>query len=161
MPQRCAGSQFVITNGVNHGQPLGDQVDDSTIDLIQPMAEFEEFIRSLPEQLMVVVDEAYSEYIDLPDYPNCVSWIARYPNLIVTRTFSKAHGLAALRVGYSVSSPEIAELLNRVRQPFNVNSLALRGAEAALEDHEFIRASVASNQEGIDRLGQVFRADAW
>jgi histidinol-phosphate aminotransferase len=80
------------------------------------------FIASLPEATLVIVDEAYSEYVSDPSYPDASAWIDEFPNLIVTRTFSKAHGLAGLRVGYSVSSAAVADLLNRVRQPFNVNS---------------------------------------
>ena len=82
---------------------------------------------------MVVVDEAYTEYVEEPDFPDASRWVGDYPNLIVTRTFSKVHGLAALRVGYGVSDPRVADLLNRVRQPFNVNSLAQAAALAALE----------------------------
>lgn len=131
----------------NPNNPTGTWVDAGTL---------EGFIRSLPEQAIVVVDEAYSEYIDLPDYPNCVSWIARYPNLIVTRTFSKAYGLAGLRVGYAVSHPEIADLLNRVRQPFNVNSVALAAAQASLFDEEHLARSVEVNRQGLKQLTQGF-----
>ena len=78
-----------------------------------------------PNDLVVVLDEAYCEYVDEDDHPDGVALLAAHPNLVVTRTFSKIHGLAALRIGYSVSSPEIADLLNRLRQPFNVNAVAL------------------------------------
>ena len=81
-----------------------------------------------------VLDEASFEYVREPDYPDGASWIGRFPGLLVTRTFSKAHGLAGLRVGYGLSSPAIADILNRVRQPFNVNSVALAAAVAALDD---------------------------
>jgi len=114
------------------------------------------FIAGLPEQVLVVVDEAYFEYVAEPDYPDCSRWLAEHPNLIVTRTFSKVYGLAGLRMGYALSSPTIAELLNRVRQPFNVNSLALRAAEAALGDEAHLRESVAANGEGMRQLTQAF-----
>ncbi len=110
------------------------------------------FIADLPAHVLVVVDEAYFEYVRLPDYPDCTSWLADFPNLVVTRTFSKAHGLAGLRVGYGVSHGDVAELLNRVRQPFNVNSLALTAAEAALRDEEHIRRSVEINEHGLRQL---------
>ncbi len=116
----------------------------------------ERFIGSLPTHMLVVVDEAYAEYIDLPDYPNCIPWVDRYPNLIVTRSFSKAYGLAGLRVGYSISHPDVAELLNRVRQPFNVNSVALAAAHAALFDREHLQRSVEVNRHGMRQLTAAF-----
>ncbi|HLF96866.1 MAG TPA: histidinol-phosphate transaminase [Methylococcaceae bacterium] len=108
--------------------------------------------------VVVVVDEAYFEYVDEPDYPDSLEWLPEFPNLVVTRTFSKAYGLAGLRVGYAVSSPEIADLLNRVRQPFNVNSLALAAAAAALEDEDHLARSAVLNREGLQQLGSAFAA---
>jgi histidinol-phosphate aminotransferase len=110
------------------------------------------FIAALPQQVIVVVDEAYFEYVEEADYPDTSRWIADFPNLIVTRTFSKAYGLAGLRVGYGLSHPDVAELLNRVRQPFNVNSLAQSAAEVALQDAEHVRAVVALNRAGMAQL---------
>ncbi len=118
--------------------------------------ELEGFVAGVPENVIVVVDEAYIEYVAEPGYPDASRWLARYPNLIVTRTFSKAYGLASLRVGYSLSHPDIADLLNRVRQPFNVNSMALAAAEAALGDQAFIERSVAVNREGMAQLTEGF-----
>ncbi len=121
--------------------------------------ELEAFLRKVPKETIVVIDEAYAEYVMEADYPSACEWIGRFPNLLVTRTFSKAFGLAGLRVGYAVSSLAVADLLNRVRQPFNVNLFAQKGALAALEDQEHIESSVAMNtkglrqlQEGCDRL---------
>ena len=114
------------------------------------------FIAALPPTCVVVVDEAYIEYVGEPDYPDAAAWLDEFPNLIVIRTFSKAHGLAALRVGYGISDPRVADLLNRVRQPFNVNSLALAAAVAALGDREHIQASVALNRAGMDQLTKGF-----
>lgn len=110
------------------------------------------FIAALPLTCVVVVDEAYTDYVEEPDFPDASAWLAEFPNLIVTRTFAKVHGLAALRVGYGVSDPRIADLLNRVRQPFNVNSLAQVAAVAALDDAEHIAASVALNRDGMAQL---------
>ena len=118
----------------------------------------ERFLSAVPEDVIVVVDQAYAEYVDEPGYPDCITWLARYPNLIVTRTFSKAHGLAGLRIGYGVSSAGIAELLNRVRQPFNVNSLALAAALASLEDDEHLQRSTAINRNGLVQLRAGFDA---
>ncbi|MEE9355785.1 MAG: aminotransferase class I/II-fold pyridoxal phosphate-dependent enzyme, partial [Methylococcaceae bacterium] len=92
--------------------------------------EVEAFIKALPEQVLCVLDEAYYEYIDAKEQFDSVTWLDSFPNLIITRTFSKAYGLAGLRVGYGLSSNLIADLLNRVRQPFNNNALALVAAEA-------------------------------
>ena len=114
------------------------------------------FIAALPRTCIVVVDEAYIEYVEEPDYPDAATWLNEFPNLIVTRTFSKVHGLASLRVGYGISDPRVADLLNRVRQPFNVNSLALAGATAALGDRDHIQASVALNRAGMDQLTTGF-----
>ena len=114
------------------------------------------FISSLPSHVVVVVDEAYFEYVEEEDYPDCLQWLETFPRLIVTRTFSKAYGLAGLRVGYSVCSAEIAEMLNRVRQPFNVNSLALSAAEAALSDQQHLDHSKQVNRAGLGQLANGF-----
>ena len=110
------------------------------------------FLEALPETCLAVVDEAYIDYVQEPDYPDASGWLADLPNLIVTRTFSKAHGLAALRVGYGLSDSRLAELLNRVRQPFNVNHLAQAAALAALGDTAHVRATVRANLAGLRQL---------
>ncbi|MEN8128787.1 MAG: histidinol-phosphate transaminase [Pseudomonadota bacterium] len=114
------------------------------------------FIDTLPSHTLVVVDEAYFEYVRVPGYPNTVDWLRHYPNLIVTRTFSKVYALAGLRIGYGISDPAIAEVLNRVRQPFNVNSLAQRAALAALNDEGHVLRSVELNLAGMERLRAAF-----
>jgi histidinol-phosphate aminotransferase len=115
-------------------------------------AELRDFVTSLPDHVMVVVDEAYFDYVAEAEYPDTTRWLVDCPNLIVTRTFSKAYGLAGLRVGYAVSRPEVAQLLNRVRQPFNVNSLAQAAALAALEDAAHLERSIHVNREGMRQL---------
>ncbi len=117
-----------------------------------PAAELQAFLRQVPPDVLVVLDEAYGEY--LPEHLRMASerWLAEWPNLIVVRTFSKAYGLAGLRVGYGLAHPDVADLLNRVRQPFNVNSLALGAACAALEDASFIEESFALNRAGLAQL---------
>ena len=110
----------------------------------------ETFLKQVPESVIVVLDEAYVEYTT--QQFNTVAWLAGYPNLVITRTFSKAYGLAALRVGYSLSSPEIADCLNRIRQPFNVNSLALAAAVAALADKDYIEQSRQLNEAGLKQF---------
>ena len=116
-----------------------------------------QLLDAVPLHVLVVVDEAYFEYVDTPGYPDGVAWITHYPNLIVTRTFSKIHGLAGLRVGYGISHPALTELMNRVRQPFNVNSLALAAAQAALEDKEHIAHSFSINKTGLEQLADAFK----
>lgn len=122
--------------------------------------ELDGFIASVPESVIVVVDEAYFDYAIDPalkaeDYPDTSTWLDRYPNLVVTRTFSKAYGLAGLRVGYSLSHPDIANLLNRIRPPFNVNSLALAAAEVALADQDHVARGVALNATEMSRVTQA------
>ena len=114
--------------------------------------ELREFAVSLPADVICVIDEAYFEYVDDDAYPDTSRWLTEFDNLIVTRTFSKAFGLAALRVGYGVSHPDVADLLNRVRQPFNVDSLAQVAALAALKDDDYLRRSVAANARGMQQL---------
>jgi histidinol-phosphate aminotransferase len=118
-------------------------------------AELEGFIRSLPAHVIAVVDEAYFEYVAEADYPDTTRWLERYPNLIVTRTFSKVYGLAGLRVGYGVSHPQVADLLNRVRQPFNVNTLAQAAALAALGDADHVARGVTLNRQGMQRIAEA------
>jgi len=119
------------------------------------------FLQQLPQHVIVVLDEAYFEYAIHPalhadGYPDGMRLLAHFPNLIVSRTFSKAYGLAGLRIGYAVSDPVIADLLNRVRQPFNTNSLALLAATAALQDHTHLERSVELNAVEMRKLSQAF-----
>ncbi len=110
-----------------------------------PMAELKDFVARVPEQVMVVIDEAYNEYQCADDYEDTALWVKDHPNLILSRTFSKAYGLAGLRVGYMVSNAEICSLINRVRAPFNVNQIALVAAVAALDDEEHLKFVVEQN----------------
>jgi len=115
------------------------------------------FLARVPAHVLVVLDEAYIEYAEGQELPDGLAYLADYPNLLVSRTFSKAYGLAALRVGYAISSPVIADVLNRVRQPFNVNSLALAAACAALDDVAYLAASRRVNDAGMAQLERGFR----
>jgi histidinol-phosphate aminotransferase len=121
-------------------------------------AELHGFLRKVPPQIIVVLDEAYSEYIPDALKSDSLAWLGEFPNLIVTRTFSKAYGLAGLRVGYAFAHPDVADLMNRVRQPFNVNSIALAAATAALDDMEFVARSYAENLRGLKRLEEGAQA---
>lgn len=115
-------------------------------------AELRAFLDKVPSHIIVVLDEAYTEYVALEDFPNGLNLLAEYPNLVVTRTFSKAYGLAAMRVGFAVANEAITDLLNRIRQPFNVNSIALAAAVAALDDDAYLTESVRLNTEGMNQL---------
>jgi histidinol-phosphate aminotransferase len=112
----------------------------------------EAFVRRVPERVIVVIDEAYNEYLPADLRADTLRWLKRHPNLVVTRTFSKAYGLAGLRVGYALAHASVADVMNRVRQPFNVNSIALAAATAALEDMEFVARSYAGNLQGMRQL---------
>jgi histidinol-phosphate aminotransferase len=123
-------------------------------------AEMDRFIGRLPDHVLVAVDEAYFEYVTHADYPESLDYVKDGRNLVALRTFSKIYGLAGLRIGYGITLPEIAELVNKVRQPFNTSSLAQIGAAAALADRKHVEKSIATNNEGkqylslsFDRLG--------
>ncbi len=119
--------------------------------MLRPEA-IEAFLKRVPERVIVVIDEAYNEYLSPELKGETVKWLKRHPNLVVTRTFSKAYGLAGLRVGYALAHPSVADIMNRVRQPFNVNSIALAAASAALDDMEFVARSFAENLQGLRQI---------
>lgn len=123
-----------------------------------PAAEIEAFLQSVPPQVVVVLDEAYNEYLEPSLWVDAVAWVKRFPNLVLSRTFSKAYGLAGLRVGYGVGQPALTDLMNRVRQPFNVNSIAQAAAVAALADQPFLERSRSLNAEGVKLLQAAFDA---
>ena len=116
----------------------------------------EQFIEQVPAHVVVVVDEAYNEFLTPEQQYNAVDWVRRFPNVIVSRSFSKAYGLAGLRIGYGIAQNNLTDLLNRIRQPFNVNSLAQAAAIAALGDHEFLKKCYDLNQAGYIQLTQAF-----
>ncbi|MFO1282319.1 MAG: histidinol-phosphate transaminase [Burkholderiales bacterium] len=124
---------------------------------LEPAA-IERFVGRIPREVVVVLDEAYDEYLPAADRSRAVALVAKHPNLLVSRTFSKAYGLAALRIGYAIADPSVADLMNRVRQPFNVNALAQAAAVAALEDVDYVEESARLNREGMGRLEEGFRA---
>ncbi|MDP5239999.1 histidinol-phosphate transaminase [Uliginosibacterium sp. 31-16] len=117
-----------------------------------PGAVIEDFLERVPADVLVLLDEAYNEYLPPGLRYDSVRWLARFPNLLITRTFSKIYGLAGLRVGYGVANPAVADLMNRVRQPFNVNSLALAAAQGALSDDDFLKRSYENNCAGMAQL---------
>ncbi len=118
--------------------------------------EIESFLDKVPADVVVVIDEAYNEFLDPAIQYDSTAWVRKYPNLLVSRTFSKAYGLAALRVGFALAQPELTDLLNRVRQPFNTNAAAQAAAIAALGDTAFLKKSAEINAMGYRMLTQAF-----
>ena len=131
----------------NPNNPTGTLLDNRSL---------KTFLSAVPDRVLVVLDEAYAEYVEPAQAAQSRAWLDEHDNLLVTRTFSKAYGLAGFRVGYSLSSTGIADVLNRVRQPFNVNLPALVAAEAALQDRAHLEKSVQLNRDGMQVLQQRF-----
>ena len=129
----------------NPNNPTGTLLSDD---------ELHSFLERVPGEIPVVLDQAYIEYLNKEDV--AIDWLNAFSNLIITRTFSKAYGLAGLRVGYAISSSEIADLINRVRDPFNVNSIAQSAAIAALNDSEHLQKAVGLNSAGLKQLERGF-----
>ena len=112
------------------------------------------FIHAAPRQVLILLDEAYDEYLSADNKSEAINWLAEFPNLIISRTLSKAYGLAGLRVGFGLMNAQVADILNRVRQPFNVNSIAQAAAIASLQDDDFVARSYAANQAGMAQITQ-------
>jgi len=166
------GAKSIVVPAKNHGHDLAGMLAAITPETrvvfianpnnptgtFVPGNELESFLAHAPRGVAVVVDEAYTEYLPPKLRYDSVAWLEKYPNFILTRTFSKVYGLAGLRVGFGLMRAEVADLLNRVRQPFNVNSLALAAAAAALSDRAFVARSYRMNRAGMARLERGFRA---
>lgn len=121
-----------------------------------PPAEIEAFLKRVPANVVVVLDEAYNEFLTPEQQFESAQWVRQYPNLMVSRTFSKAYGLAGLRVGFAIAQPALTDLMNRIRQPFNVNSLAQAAAIAALGDKEFLEQGARNNAAGYQQFVEAF-----
>jgi histidinol-phosphate aminotransferase len=119
-------------------------------------AQVASMLKRVPDDVIVVFDEAYAEYATANDYPDTLEILGRRPNTVMLRTFSKVYGLPALRIGYGITSPELVDYMNRVRQPFNTNELAQRAALAALADHDHVAQSIAINEAGKGQLAALF-----
>ena len=167
---KSTGAVPIKSKAKNWGHDLElmkDLVDDKTklIFIASPnnptgtaktLQEIKDFLNNLPEDILVFLDQAYFEYIEGTEFDVPFSLIDDYPNLVISRSFSKAHGLAALRLGFCISNPELSDYLNRVRQPFNANSLALNLGKIALSDQEHIDKSVKINSSGMERVKMAF-----
>ncbi|QBQ97016.1 histidinol-phosphate transaminase [Paraburkholderia pallida] len=164
------GARHLVTPAVKYGHDLDAMLaaiaDDTRLVFVanpnNPTGTFidgaalEAFIAKVPSHVAVVLDEAYTEYLAADKRYDSIAWVRRYPNLLVSRTFSKAYGLAGLRIGFAIAQPELTDLLNRLRQPFNVNTLAQAAAIAALGDTAFLEKSAALNAEGYRTLTAAF-----
>jgi histidinol-phosphate aminotransferase len=174
-----AEARVAAANGPDHAMPYGHDLDamaalidgDTRVAFVanpnNPTGTWLDehavraFLGRVPEDTLVVMDEAYFEYVEADGYPDTTRWLDEFPNLLVTRTFSKIHGLAGLRIGYGVSGEAVADILNRVRQPFNTNSLAQAAALAALDDADHVRESVRVNREGLGQLVAACEQRGW
>ncbi len=149
--QKAISDKTKVIFIANPNNPTGTWVDGNSLSA---------FLQAVPKNVLVVLDEAYFEFASFDpaaeNYPSGLEYLNQYPNLIVTRTFSKAYGLAGLRVGYSVSHSQVADILNRVRQPFNANSLALKAAEVALADQSYLEEGIKLNAMGMQQLISAF-----
>ncbi|WP_116136482.1 histidinol-phosphate transaminase [Trinickia diaoshuihuensis] len=164
------GARAIVVPAVRHGHDLDAMLaaieDDTRLVFIanpnNPTGTFiegpalEAFLEKVPRRVVVVLDEAYTEYLPAELRYDSIAWARRYPNLVVSRTFSKAFGLAGLRVGFAIAQPDLTDLLNRLRQPFNVNTIAQAAAIAALGDTAFLEKTAALNAQGYRRLTQAF-----
>ena len=167
---QAIGAKHIVVPALRYGNDLDAMVrairDDTKVVFVanpnnptgtfSPWEEIRRFVERVPSRVLIVLDEAYGEYLPDDLKSSTHGWIGKHPNLIVSRTLSKAYGLAGLRVGYGIADPGVAEVMNRVRQPFNVNHLAMVAATAALEDDAFIEKSRAVNAAGLEQLMQGF-----
>ena len=168
---QAVGASAVVVPALNYGNDLeamSARIGDKTrvVFIANPnnptgtllkQTDLQKFIAALPSYCLCVLDEAYYEFGVHNGTIDSLDWLKTNPNLIITRTFSKAYGLAGLRVGYGFSSLEVADILNRVRQPFNNNYLALAAAEAALTDTEYLEKTIAVNTDGMTDLTNGFK----
>jgi histidinol-phosphate aminotransferase len=143
MLQAAVGQQAKLVFIANPNNPTGTFLSGAAL---------MDFLRALPSNILVVLDEAYNEYLPEECRYDSVAWLKEFPNLIVSRTFSKAYGLAGLRVGYAFADAQVADMMNRVRQPFNVNSVAQAAAVAALQDEDFVRQTNQLNRRGMAQI---------
>jgi histidinol-phosphate aminotransferase len=165
---QAVGARAIVTPAKNWGHDLDAmaaaiEVDTRVVFIANPnnptgnylnRDELSAFLAKVPDHVMVVLDEAYIEFAGADDFPDGLDFLKTYSNIIVTRTFSKAYGLAGLRIGYGISSAETADLLNRVRAPFNVSVPALAAAVAVLDDDDYLQRSQQVNRDGMQQLCQ-------
>jgi histidinol-phosphate aminotransferase len=169
---QAVGGRAIVVPAVNHGHDLtamaaAIEADTKLVFIANPNnptgtfidgAAIAAFLKQVPSHVVVVLDEAYTEYLLPEQRYDSLAWVRQYPNLLVSRTMSKAYGLAGLRVGFGIAQPALTDLLNRIRQPFNVNSLAQAAAVAALHDDDYLARSAQLNAEGYLQFTSAFEA---
>lgn len=169
---QAIGARGIVAPAKNYGHDLAAMAQAITADTrlifianpnnptgtFLPAADIEAFLKVVPQHVVVVLDEAYNEYLATEMQYDSTAWVRQYSNLLVSRTLSKAYGLAGLRIGFGIAQPAVTDLLNRIRQPFNVNSLAQAAAVAALNDSVFLAKSAKINADGYRQLTQAFDA---
>jgi len=138
-------TRFILLT--NPSNPMGSFI---------PFCDLEKFMTKVPHSIIVIIDEAYYEYMLLREYQTAIMLVKKYQNLIVTRTFSKAYGLAGLRIGYCVGNQSLIQAINKIKNPFSINNLAIIAAEVALEDERFILKTRLLNHEGLNQLAVGF-----
>jgi len=167
---QAVGARAIVVPARNYGHDLDAMLaavcDDTRLVFIanpnNPTGTFlsaeriAQFISQVPERVVIVLDEAYNEYLEPQLRFDSTEWLREHPNLLISRTLSKAYGLAGLRVGFGLAQPELTDLLNRIRQPFNVNSMAQAAAVAALADDAFLARSFALNRAGLEQMQRGF-----
>lgn len=157
--------EIPLVDGKHDLQAMADRITDKTkivwvcnpnnpTGTIVTNEELSHFMKQVPENVLVVLDEAYIEYVEDPNFPDGLDYLKQYSNVIVLRTFSKIYGLASLRIGYGIASPSIIELVNRVREPFNTTRMGQVAAVAALQDQDFVKNCRQWNNEGIQYIEQ-------
>jgi histidinol-phosphate aminotransferase len=167
---QAVGARGIVVPAQNYGHDLNAMLaaitpatrmvfianpNNPTGTLLEKQA-LKDFLQQVPARVLVVLDEAYDEYLPEMHKSESVAWLAEFSNLIISRTFSKAYGLAGLRIGYGMANAAITDIMNRVRQPFNVNSVAQAAAVASLQDEAFVARSYALNQAGMKQITQGF-----
>jgi histidinol-phosphate aminotransferase len=169
---QAVGGRALVIDAKNYGHDLDAMAaaiaDDTRLIFIAnpnnptgtflPGEQIEAFLKRVPPNVVVVLDEAYTEFLPAELQYDSIAWVGRYPNLLVSRSMSKVYGLAGLRIGYGIAQAGITDLLNRIRQPFNVNSMAQAAAIAALRDDAFVQRSAKLNADGYRQLTTAFEA---
>lgn len=156
-----------LKDGTHDLKAMGERVTDKTkvvwvcnpnnpTGTINTADEVEQFLSKVPSHVLVVLDEAYCEYIDDPSFPDGLKLLAKYPNVILLRTFSKIYGLASLRIGYGIGRPDVIRSINQVREPFNTSRFGQAAALAALQDDEFIAFCREENKKGLAYFNRSF-----
>lgn len=160
---QATGATGIVVPAKNYGHDIDAMLDAITPDTrivfianpnnptgtFVPAPDVLRFLEHIPRDVLVILDEAYNEYLPDTSRVDTIKWLDIFPNLLITRTFSKIYGMAGVRIGFGLAHAQLSGLMNRIRQPFNVNSIGLAGALAAINDTEFVKRSYALNQAGM------------